>query len=171
METKSPDQLPTTSGVFQTSSGGGTDAFVAKINPGATTLIYSSYLGGSGTDQGNGIGVDAQGFATVVGSTTSTNFPTSNAYQPANAGGTDAFVTRVNPTGTTLAYSTYLGGTGTDVAQAVALDPLGNAVVAGYTNSTTSFPIASGYDGEEHQSGQPRLDSHLLLFCLVRMYR
>ncbi len=138
--------FPTTSGVIQTSNAGGTDAFVAKVNPTGTTLSYSTYLGGSGTDQGNGIAVDTAGFATVAGYTASTNFPTANALYSSSGGGNDAFVARLNPTGVTLAYSTYLGGAGDDEAQAVALDVLGNAVVAGFTNST-NFPTANPAQG------------------------
>jgi RHS repeat-associated protein len=141
----SASSFPTTSGALQTTYGGGTDAFLTKLNS-SGTIVYSSFLGGSGADQGNGIAVDGQGYITVVGSTTSSNFPTLNALQSTNGGGTDGFIARINPAGTTFAYSTYWGGNGTDSAQAVALDPYGDAFVAGYTNST-NFPISNAYQG------------------------
>ena len=90
--------------------------------------------------------MDPQGYITIVGSTASTNFPTSNALQSSNAGGTDGFITKINPAGTTYSYSTYWGGSGTDSVQAISLDPLGNPAIAGYTNST-NFPIANAYQG------------------------
>jgi RHS repeat-associated protein len=136
----------TTTGVVQTSLAGTQNAFVTELNPTATTYQYSTYLGGSGTDQANAIAVDNTGYAYVVGSTTSTNFPTNNALYSTNAGGTDAFVTRLNPGATTLSYSTYMGGLGTDSANAVALDAADNAFVAGGTTST-NFPIQGGFQG------------------------
>jgi RHS repeat-associated protein len=136
----------TTTGVVQTTLGGTQNAFVTELNPTATTYVYSSYLGGNGTDQANAIAVDNTGYAYVVGSTTSTNFPTNNALYSTNAGGTDGFVTRLSPGATTLSYSTYLGGSGTDSANAVALDAADNAFVAGSTTST-NFPIAGGFQG------------------------
>jgi RHS repeat-associated protein len=137
--------FPTTSGAYQTSAQGNGDAFVTELNTAGSALAYSTYLGGaSGADQGNGIAVDASGYAWVAGTTGSTNFPTTaGAQQGSNAGGNDAFLTRVTPTGT-LSYSTYLGGSGDDAGNAVAVDPAGNAYIAGYTNST-NFPVAGGY--------------------------
>ena len=87
------------------------DAFVTKINPAGSGLVYSTYLGGSGDDRGLGIAVDGAGNAYVTGWTTSTNFPTLNAYQRITGNG-DAFVTQLNATGSALLYSTYLGGSG-----------------------------------------------------------
>lgn len=137
--------LPTTLGAFQPShGGGGDDAFVVKLNPAGSGLVYATYLGGSGGDGADGIAVDALGNAYVAGGTGSTNFPTtSGAFQTNNAGGSDAFVTKLNPTGTGLVYSTYLGGSGADQALAVALDSSGNAYVTGGTRST-NFPTTSG---------------------------
>src|SRR5216684_529995 len=108
--------FPTTLGAFQASFGGGTvDAFVTKLNPTGVALVYSTYLGGSGDDQGNGIAIDAAGNAYVTGETSSINFPTANPIQPTLAGSSDAFVTKVNPTGSGLVYSTYLGGSAQDL--------------------------------------------------------
>jgi hypothetical protein len=101
--------FPTTPSAPQTTYGGGSyDAFVAKLNPTGTALIYSTYLGGSGEDIGYGIAVDAAGEAHVTGSTGSTNFPTTTgAFRTTYGGGSyDAFVAKLNPTGTALVYST-----------------------------------------------------------------
>src|SRR5437762_1954940 len=102
--------FPSTAGAFQTSIGGYSDAFVSKLNPGGSALVYSTYLGGSGEDSGYGITVDASGNAYVTGYTGSTNFPTANALQSTPAGGYPAFVTKINARGSALVYSTYLGG-------------------------------------------------------------
>jgi hypothetical protein len=174
--------FPTTSGAFQpTYSGGGGDAFVAKFNPalsGAASLVYSTYLGGSGLDgyqvptggavemaQINGaIAVDSAGDAYVTGSTSSSNFPTTpGAFQVHSSFGknggygspSDAFVTKLNATGTALVYSTYLGGgsKSQSLGTSIALDANGDAYLTGWTNST-SFPTqnplqaanSGGYD-------------------------
>ena len=127
-------------------AGGQMDAFVAKLNPQGTALVYSTYLGGSGgsvniPEQGNAIAVDVNGSAYVVGSTNSADFPIVNAFQAAISGvDSDAFITRFDPTGAKLLYSTYLGGSSVDVATGVRLDTAGNAYVAGYTGSS-DFPL------------------------------
>jgi Bacterial Ig-like domain (group 3)/Beta-propeller repeat len=137
--------FPTTTGAFQTICNGGSgctndgDAFVTKINPTGSTLVYSTYLGGSNVDGGSGITLDTAGNAYVTGGTQSTDFPTKNALQPANGGITDAFVTELNPTGTALVYSTYLGGSGEEGGSGIAVDSTGNIYVAGRTTST-NFP-------------------------------
>jgi hypothetical protein len=137
--------LPTTLGAFQPAhGGGGDDSFVVKLNPTGSGLVYATYLGGSGNDGADGIAVDAAGNVYVSGGTTSSNFPTTlGAFQTSNAGGTDAFVTKLNPFGSGLLYSTYLGGSANDQANAVALDPMGNAHVTGGTSST-NFPTTVG---------------------------
>jgi hypothetical protein len=121
---------------------GSTNAFVTKFSAAGSTLVYSTYLGGTGADSGLGIAVDSAGSAYVTGQTTSTNFPTMNPEQPANAGGYDAFVTKLDPAGSALAYSTYLGGSGTDGATAIAVDADGSAYVTGGTFSA-DFPIVN----------------------------
>src|SRR5207237_346650 len=100
--------FPTTTGAFQTANAGSYDAFVTKLNSAGSGLIYSTYLGGSDYDSGNGIAVDSSGFAYVTGSG-STDFPkTPCAFQTVGNGG--AFVTKLNSAGSGLFYSTYLGG-------------------------------------------------------------
>src|SRR4029077_4688115 len=143
--------FPTTAGAFDTTFNGGmtfnglTDAFVAKLNPAGSALVYSTFLGGNGGDSGNAIAVDAVGNAYVAGFTASTNFPTTmGAFRPMFAGGSsDAFVTKLNPTGSALVYSTYLGGNADENGQGIAVDTLGNAYVSGWTGST-NFPITPG---------------------------
>ena len=130
--------FPTTN-PLQPVYGGDYDAFVAKLNPTGSALVYSTYLGGSGLDQGNGIAVDSSGNAYVTGYTISTDFPTMNPFQPIYGGNEDAFVAKLNPTGSALVYSTYLGGSGLDQGNGIAVDSSGNAYVTGYTGST-DFP-------------------------------
>src|SRR5207302_2803498 len=121
-----------------------------KLNPSGSALVYSTFLGGNGTESGRGIVVDSSGNTYVTGATTSTNFPTTaDAFQPSFAAGTcisgctDAFVTKLDPTGSTLVYSTYLGGSDRDGGTGIAVDALGNAYVTGSTNST-DFPTTPG---------------------------
>ncbi|MGD0792207.1 MAG: Ig-like domain repeat protein [Terriglobales bacterium] len=135
--------FPTTPGSFQTTYGGGVDAFVTKLNPTGAALIYSSYLGGSSGDGGSGIALDSTGNAYVTGQTTSTDFPTSNPLQPTFGGGVDAFVSKVDPTGSSLVYSTYLGGSWVDRGYGIAVDSSENAYVTGYT-TTNDFPTTPG---------------------------
>jgi len=135
--------FPTTAGVFQTASGGGGDAFVTRLAATGSTLVYSTYLGGSGFDEGSAIAVDASGNAYVTGDTGSINFPImGGAFQTASGGAIDAFVTKLASNGSGL-YSTYLGGNGDDQGAGVAVDAGGNAYLAGFTSST-NFPTTAG---------------------------
>ena len=144
-ETESLD-FPVTAHAFQKHCNPSTacsDAFVTKLNPQGSALIYSTYLGGSSTDDGNGIAVDAAGHAYVVGDTSSKDFPLKNPFQKVNHGGAnqeDAFFTELNLSGSRLEHSTYLGGNGDDVAFGVAVDSRGNGYVTGITAST-NFPL------------------------------
>jgi hypothetical protein len=152
--------FPTTPGAYQTTNHGGSlgNAFITKLNPDGTALVYSTYLGGTGDsdrshitggDIGNGIAVDSSGNASVVGYTYSKDFPvTPGAFQTTNKANnairrSTCFVTRLNPTGTALVYSTYLGGTGYENSSGIAVDSSGNAYVTGTTNST-DFPTTAG---------------------------
>lgn len=117
------------------------EAFVTKLDA-RGALLYSTFLGGNGRDSASAIAVDRAGNAYVAGTTTSTaDFPgvTSDSLQPANGGGNDAFVTKINGAGTRILFSTFLGGSGDDAARAIALDGSGNAHVTGSTGST-KFP-------------------------------
>src|SRR5205085_3926955 len=127
---------------LQSHKVGSSDAVVAKLNASGSALIYSTYLGGSSSDFAFGIAVDAAGNAYIAGQTASTDFPTANAGQGNSAGNGDAFVTKLNASGSALIYSTYLGGSGVDDANHIAVDSSGNAYVTGFTFST-DFPTAN----------------------------
>ncbi len=146
--------FPTTPGALQTALGGGTcgspprlcyDAFVAKLNPAGSQLVYSTYLGGSKDDFANHLALDSAGNVYVGGETNSLDFPTQNPLQPNFGGGPrDAFVAKLNPDGSALVYSTYLGGSRVDSAYGIAVDSTGNAYVAGPTDST-NFPTKNAF--------------------------
>ncbi len=146
--------FPVTPGAAQTVNVGNPDAFVAKINSAGTALLYSTYLGGNGNqiyqEFNYGIAVDGSGNCYVDGPTqapstlVSNTFPTTpNAYQVTPNQGFDAYVTELDPTGSTLLYSTFLGGNGDDVAYGLALDPSDFVYVTGQTSST-NFPTTTG---------------------------
>jgi hypothetical protein len=126
---------------LQSTLGSTYSAFVTKINASGSALVYSTFLGGSTLDSGSGIAVDTFGNAYVTGYTQSSNFPTVNALQTTLGGSIDAFVTKINASGSALVYSTYLGGSGNDIGSSVAVDTSGNAFVTGRTLST-NFPTA-----------------------------
>ena len=130
--------FPTTSGVLQPDYAGNQDAFLTEMKPDGSALIYSTYIGGTGTDFGTAVALDGAGNAYVAGSTQSTDFPTKNPIQPGNVGQYDAFVTEVSPTGT-LVYSTYMGGALSDYGTGIGVDSSGNVIVSGYTYSS-EFP-------------------------------
>jgi hypothetical protein len=121
--------------------------FISKLDPTGTTLLYSDYFGGSGQDYANGLAVDANGSAYVVGSTSSSDFPlTASALQSNLASGaTNAFLAKFSPDGSALAYSTYLGGAADDEATTVAVDSAQNAYLTGFATSSgsTPFPVTS----------------------------
>jgi beta-propeller repeat-containing protein len=140
--------FPITAGASQASASGTSDAFVTKLNPDGSALIYSTYLGGSGSDGAAGIVVDAAGAAYLTGGTDSIDFPTTaGAFQATFAGGGafggDAFVAKLDPTGSALVYSTYLGGSGSDGGAGIAVDAGGNAYVTGLTTSP-NIPTTAG---------------------------
>ena len=148
------NNFPVTSGAFQTTNHdlAGDSAFIAKLAPGGTQLVYSTYLGGSGADEANGITVDSSGDAYVTGFTESSDFPLMDALQrvlglsgAGTCGSTvcsDVFVSKFGPSGD-LVYSTYLGGSGADSGQSIAVDTAGNAYVTGSTESG-NFPVIAG---------------------------
>ncbi|HKE55349.1 MAG TPA: SBBP repeat-containing protein, partial [Pyrinomonadaceae bacterium] len=143
----SSDNFPTAN-ALQPVKGPSFDAYVAKLNNTGSALVYSTFLGGDSLDLGFGIAVDAAGNAFVAGSTSSSNFPTANAFQATLASQflDDGFVAKLNPAGSALVYSTYLGGSSLDQCLALALDSNGNAYVTGLTASF-DFPLASGTPG------------------------
>jgi uncharacterized protein (TIGR03437 family) len=135
--------FPTTS-PLQSTLKGAEDVFVTKINPSGTAKLYSTYLGGGGPDEGHGIAVDVQGNAYVTGSAGSIDFPTKNPVQATQGGSGDAFLAKLNATGSALVYCTYLGGNAIDAGSGVAVDTAGNAYIVGSTFST-DFPTKNAF--------------------------
>jgi hypothetical protein len=138
------DDFPTTPGAVQPTFAGDADAFVTKLDPTGTALVYSTYLGSGGQEWADDVAIDARGNAYVIGTTRSTDFPTTpGAFQPAPGGGPyDAFVAKLEPAGGALVYSTYVGGSNADAVAAVTVDASENAYVTGFTNSR-NFPITA----------------------------
>ena len=137
---------------IQSSLGGARNAFVAKLGPAGNTLIFSTYLGGRGSDTAYALALDSSANAYVAGDTTSTNFPASN-YQKTNRGSQNAFVVKIASTGSSLAYSTYLGGNSIDHGAAIAVDSTGAAYITGSTFSS-NFPVSAGASQATLKGGQ-----------------
>ncbi len=130
--------FPTTTGALQTTyGGGGLDAFVFELASSGASLIYSTYLGGTGNDAASGLALDSSGDAYLVGLTYSTDFPTHSPIQGSLAGASNGFVAKINSSGNALTFSTYLGGGTGDFASAVALDSSNNVYVTGATQNST----------------------------------
>jgi hypothetical protein len=125
----------------------GVDVAVGKVEPAGTYFVYALAFGGTQTDRGAGIAIDRSGNAYVVGTTNSTNYPVASASQTTLRGPEDAFITKLNATGTGILFSTYLGGTWYDAGAAIALDGSNNVYVTGHTvanNGVLNFPVTSG---------------------------
>jgi len=138
--------FPTTAGALRGSFGGEVDAFVTKLRPDLTELVYSTYLGGTSIDQANAIAVDAAGFAYVAGFTGSANYPvTAGAFQSTFHGTAgldrDACLSKLDRAGMKLVYSTFLGGSSYEIATALRVDRLGAAYVGGFEDGV-GFPVA-----------------------------
>ena len=143
----SSSNFPTLNSYQGTFQGGNYDAFVTKLSNSGTNLMYSTYLGGGNSEYGNSIAIDGGGNAYVTGETSSSDFPTLNAYQTTHQGGYyDVFVTKLSSTGDSLIYSTYLGGGGNDWGPGIAVDGSGYAYVTGETQSS-NFPTLNPYQG------------------------
>ena len=160
--------FPTTTGAFQETPPAGepagtANAFVVKLNPLGSALVYGTYLGGTGSDIGLAIAIDGSGGAYVTGGTFSADFPiTLGAAQLIPGGDRDAFVTRLSPSGAGLVYSTFLGGAGTDVGNAITVDTTGTAYVTGSTtcaaapcSTLTDFPTTPGVIQAVRPPGEP----------------
>jgi hypothetical protein len=147
-ETESTD-FPTTPGAFQSLGADADNGFITKLSPSGSSLVYSLLLGGGDSDSIRGLALDTQHRVYVTGFTCSTNFPVKNAFQPVTNGqscsdaGGDAFVTRVNATGTDLDYSTYLDGTFSSIGSGIAVNSTFEAYVTGATASP-DFPTTPG---------------------------
>lgn len=142
----SSDKFPITTNASQQVSGGGDDAFITKLNADGTGLIYSTYLGGSDDDRGNGISVDRKGDAYVIGETRSKDFPIKSAFNMVNHGGIDGFITELSADGSKLIYSTYLGGSDDDQANGIAVDNNCSAYVTGGTYSNDINTTQNAYN-------------------------
>jgi hypothetical protein len=138
--------FPTTAGAFDETHNGYADVFVTKLNAAGSALVYSTFLGGDDTDAARGIAVDGSSNAYIAGMTRSGNFPTTaGAFDETHNGWWDAFVAKLNSTGSGLAYSTFLGGNADDAARGIAVDDFGNAYVTGYTDTLDGcFPTTAG---------------------------
>ncbi len=160
--TKSGD-FPTTRRAFDRHYHGGEDAFVARLGAGGSRLVYSTYLGGAGNDRGRGVVVDTAGNAYVTGATSSAEFPTTRDARTAkHVGDQDAFVTKLNPTGSRLGYSTFIGGTALDFGRAIAIDADRNVYVTGRTESA-DFPATVdplGTSSGNREAFVVKLDRH-----------
>lgn len=139
--------FPTTAGVYDTTHNGQFDTFAAKLNAAGSSLIYSTYIGGNLWEYGYGITIDSNGYAYLTGLTRSANFPTTaGVYDTTHNGNSDAYVAKLNPSGSTLIYSTYIGGTSEDRGYDIKIDALGNAYMTGHIESS-DFPTTLGtYD-------------------------
>jgi hypothetical protein len=153
--------FPTTPGSFQPTFGGGeSDGFVTKLNRKGSTLVYSTFVGGSGADGAHDGELDKKGNFYLDGFTDSTDFPvTPGAFQPSFGGGPrDAWVAKLNKTGTALVYSTYLGGEGDEDVFDLTTDRSGSAYIPGVTSSA-DFPVTAGAFQTTFQGGD--LDGYL----------
>jgi len=146
--------FPVTPGALDRTLSGRRDAFVVKLDATGSSLVYATYLGGSGNDLGESIVADSAGDAYATGETDSADFPvTSGAFDEIPNGGRDAFVVKLDATGSSLVYATYLGGGGDDWGYSIAADSAGNAYVTGDTGSA-DFPVTSGAFDETLNGGR-----------------
>ncbi|PYS63057.1 MAG: hypothetical protein DMF76_07495, partial [Acidobacteria bacterium] len=126
------------------------DVYIAKLNSAGNALVYSTYLGGNGQDEGSAIAIDANGNAYITGYSGSTNFPTVNALQGTITGAFNAFVAKLNPSGSQLIYSTYLGGSVGEYGSSIAVNSIGEVFVGGVTSSPnfpTKNPLQASFGG------------------------
>ena len=137
------NDFPVVNALFPNFAGGYYDAFVTKLSASGSQILYSTYLGGGGDDHGFSMAVDRLGNAYVTGYTQSINYPVVNAVYPnLGGGGVDAFVTKLNTSGSQVLYSTYLGGSSWDYGYGIAADSAGNAYITGLTASS-NFPMVN----------------------------
>src|SRR6185503_10533484 len=135
--------FPVTSGAYDEITNGGLDSYVSKLNSTLTTLSASTFLGGAGTDIGNGFAFDSSGNVYVISSSGSSGFPvTSGAYDESHNGSNDVTISKFNSTLTTLSASTFLGSSGNDGGISIIFDSSGNLYITG--NATTGFPTTAG---------------------------
>lgn len=141
--------------------GGWADTFFLKLSPSGKSLVFSSYLGGTGDDYGIGIAVDAEGFVYVGGETTSRNFPVKNAFQSSLAGSMDVFLAKFSPSGKDMIFATYVGSSHYDEFGGLAVDALGNVFFVGSAGGA-GFPLKKSFQkryGGEMDAFISKLDS------------
>lgn len=148
---------PVTTGAYDASHNNNEDVFVTKLNPGGSALIFSTFVGHSGSDIAFGIALDDSNNVFITGSSTSTTYPLVNAYQSSYGGSQDAFVTKLTRSGNAIRFSTFLGGTGADVGRGIVVSSSRRVYVTGRTAST-GFPTATAsghtlYDATHNGSG------------------
>lgn len=149
---------------------GDSEAFVTKLNASGTAIVYSTYLGGTGPDSGAGIAVDSAGDAYIVGTTGSSDFPTTTTgFQQFGGPAQEAFVSKLNPAGNVLLYSSYFGdssGSATTIGGGIAADNSGHAYITGSTAAQSFFPISFGsafqtqYGGGTEDAFVAKLDTN-----------
>ena len=147
------DGLPTTNAIQSTYGGGQSDVLLAKLTPAGDSIVFATYLGGSGNDGPSGLVTDLDGNVYVAGATSSADFPLKNSLQPFVGSTTslkyDAFVAKISPSDVLL-YSTVIGGDGNDQARGITLDSRGAVQIVGVTNSTdfpTKNPLQATFGG------------------------
>ena len=146
------NDYPVVNPIQATNAGGFYDVFVTKINPSTPSIVYSTYLGGAGSDSGADIAIDDTGAAYIAGQTNSGTFPLSDPVQPLLAGSYDAFYAKINPEGSALVYSSFLGGSGSDIAYATAIGPDRSMYLTGSTSSS-NFTLVNPVQGTNGGSG------------------
>jgi hypothetical protein len=141
-DTNSPD-FPTSSGAYQKNLAGDVDAFVTKLTPDGSRVLWSTYLGGNGDESPTKVAVDTEGNVYVTGTTLSPDFPLANPFQ-SQLKIQDAFVSKLSPDGSKLVYSTYFGGFSQEYATAITVDEKGQAVITG-TTASLDLPVANAW--------------------------
>ena len=130
------------------SSISGQDAFVLKLSSSGSSIAFSTFIGGAGSDTGSAIAIDSSRNVYIGGYTSSDNvtFPLVNSYDRSLSGSTDAFALKLSSSGGSISYSTYLGGTGSEYIHGITVDSSGNAYLVGHTTSSTGFPLSNSFD-------------------------
>jgi hypothetical protein len=168
--------FPTTTNAFDTSHNGAADIFVCKLNSTGSTLIYSTFIGASGTDDSDGISIDVTGNTYITGYTQSNNFPTiPGSFDTTYNGGDDCFFCKLNSDGSALVYSSYLGGNSSTTPSGVVVDNNGNAFITGNT-AATDFPTTpdafdSTYNGGLYDIFLCKVNAQWFGFTLLNILR
>ncbi|MBX7056327.1 MAG: SBBP repeat-containing protein [Pyrinomonadaceae bacterium] len=161
--------FPTTPGTYDDTHNGATDAIVTKFGSTGSSLIFSTYIGGNSNETCKGIALDSNGNIFITGQTldSTTDFPTTvGAYDTTHNGSYDAYLAKLNSTGSTLVYSTLIGGSNIDYGEGVAVGPTGDAYITGYTNfATLNFPTTPGaFDQTNNDSANGFTDGFVVKF-------